>query len=703
MLEAAESRAGISWLLPEKASTVRNQRTREYDPLSMCPVSRRKLRLQELRALALSPNNTSASGAVPPPALPTALSPNAATLPSAAPPASAASPAATPLDPSALQAESQRGRNASPTRTALEMLFSEVDADGSGSLSADELLHMFTQLGETGLDVEAITQIIREVDLNGDGEIQLEELQKLLDAPAIPPAEAAPHLALNFDVNQTVLMIDSAIGGDASAILNMVLSNTSWGRVHPAPPTPEGAVEGGPEEPVWELAGTSPSVQAPAPDLCTYAQHIMGLTETQGVTDVAEVKRRKKRRRAALQGFTAPGAPGEALAKHIMELSQALRLPQDVIDNADPKVLERLGLAGGTAVLLPSFLHMLRELRKQRRSFSVCFRTFGQDLPKIENEYNALCEGIHPLFSQEGVVKLDGSEPDGMPDMRLRLGSSDGSGTWIRDTVGNLSLVLGTLCQPPITEVDSSALEDFYLGVGNNPMAVAPTSPQNQPRPQQAVEVVHGAAEAAQHLHRLLTTPGAGRTLGLRDYYPGWEATGCSAQGGKPLLLERERTDCLQIFFDDHIMAHDAHIVDVRLASDPSSPPLPIAATLGVHLVRAEPLESIRNINFFLEAIAQAETNWRRAYSCRAKLASALMHKAAMIANNTGHEQSFNVTQRGSPGPTKKYVPHAETELVMLASSANTFEANEPWGHINRGEPSTLPPLIPRNGAGMGI
>ena len=47
------------------------------------------------------------------------------------------------------------------------------------------------------------------------------------------------------------------------------------------------------------------------------------------------------------------------------------------------------------------------------------------------------------------------------------------------------------------------------------------------------------------------------------------------------------------MFFDDHILPNDAHIVDVRRADAPAAAPMPIGAVYGIHLLRAEPLSSI--------------------------------------------------------------------------------------------------------------
>ena len=71
--------------------------------------------------------------------------------------------------------------------------------------------------------------LIQDVDVNSDGVVDLEEFMNMLDAPQ-PPKEGRPHLELHFDVNQTIIMIDSAAKADASALLNTVLSNSAWGR-----------------------------------------------------------------------------------------------------------------------------------------------------------------------------------------------------------------------------------------------------------------------------------------------------------------------------------------------------------------------------------------------------------------------------------------------------------------------------------------
>lgn len=70
--------------------------------------------------------------------------------------------------------------------------------------------------------------------------------------------------------------------------------------------------------------------------------------------------------------------------------------------------------------LIPSFFRTLIFLKKQKREFAVCFRTFGTDLPLITWEFNQFCAGNHPCFSGRNgtpLIKFDGSK--GTKDLRI--------------------------------------------------------------------------------------------------------------------------------------------------------------------------------------------------------------------------------------------------------------------------------------------
>ena len=69
------------------------------------------------------------------------------------------------------------------TQDKLLEAFKLFDKDSSGTISADEIKEVLG--GGSGMDESSIDKIIREVDENGDGEIQFEEfchmMSKLAD------------------------------------------------------------------------------------------------------------------------------------------------------------------------------------------------------------------------------------------------------------------------------------------------------------------------------------------------------------------------------------------------------------------------------------------------------------------------------------------------------------------------------------------
>ena len=69
-----------------------------------------------------------------------------------------------------------------------EQAFAMLDKDGGGSISADELKAAFTK-GGSSLSESEIQRVINQVDANGDGELQMDEV-----AMAVCPCWTAPVL-----------------------------------------------------------------------------------------------------------------------------------------------------------------------------------------------------------------------------------------------------------------------------------------------------------------------------------------------------------------------------------------------------------------------------------------------------------------------------------------------------------------------------
>jgi hypothetical protein len=177
------------------------------------------------------------------------------------------------------------------------------------------------------------------------------------------------------------------------------------------------------------------------------------------------------------------------------------------------------------------------------------------------------------------------------------------------------------------------------------------------------IQLIRGGRAIAQYLGEQTRRS---QTLALRDFYPGWEQATCTAPGGKALLIEEDAPDVLQIFFDDHILPSDAKIVCAH-PTEEDLPMLPIAAVYGSHLIRAEPLRSIGEPNYFYDAVMEAENLWRQRGARRQLLAQAL-------SNMTQLRQALGVLAAGGITRECDYTPYYQSDAVLLTPSDTTFE-----------------------------
>ena len=65
------------------------------------------------------------------------------------------------------------------TEEELCAAFRLLDTDGTGTISAVELRHIMTNLGEKLTD-EEVDEMLREADIDGDGQINYEEFVKMM-------------------------------------------------------------------------------------------------------------------------------------------------------------------------------------------------------------------------------------------------------------------------------------------------------------------------------------------------------------------------------------------------------------------------------------------------------------------------------------------------------------------------------------------
>lgn len=104
-------------------------------------------------------------------------------------------------------------------------------------------------------------------------------------------------------------------------------------------------------------------------------------------------------------GFTTAG-PGKRFRKILEEHLELLRWPSDLPAHKELSVKGEDGKLYHW--ILPSFFQLLQDLTSQGIEFSVFFRTFGTDLPRLLMVVQqALEHGTHPLFPVLPELKVN--------------------------------------------------------------------------------------------------------------------------------------------------------------------------------------------------------------------------------------------------------------------------------------------------------
>ncbi|POM62743.1 hypothetical protein PHPALM_28055 [Phytophthora palmivora] len=389
-----------------------------------------------------------------------------------------------------------------------------------------------------------------------------------------------PHVLLYFDVNKTVIMHDPVQGKTLPHILNDLLTERALGRV----------IEDSDGDSKWIWNGEQSLRRGKCntqegEDLESYGTFLRVKFPLSGDPKIA--KYNKHMRKVLRQDFTATGNPGEGLASEHEELLQHLLLPQTEASEAQ---LEEVGLSESPyCFIVPAFFRLLEYLQKNEVKFNLIFRTFGDDLHRVAQEFNCFCEGRHPCFPL--AKPMDGS--NGSVDRRIHLqekgdGETPRFGTFLR-AEGTTALVMGTFKQPKSAD-DTDPLA-FYTSQGDS------------------VQIVQGLSNIHDFLARRWRDSQA--TLALRDFYPYWFHNSEDATAGKLLTLDPvDDTDGAHaMFFDDNILWHDAHIVDARCAHNDSA--LPFEETRELHLMRVEPLDAIQNEAYFVDRFETSLLRWR--------------------------------------------------------------------------------------------
>lgn len=247
-----------------------------------------------------------------------------------------------------------------------------------------------------------------------------------------------PHLSLVLDINKTILLEDPAGGKDVQALLNEIVSEIAYGRVDQLKPQHKQQQSRKWSADLSMSLHVGPRPPGTPPSLVSYASFVH---DTYPDLPAINLKQMKAIRDGLKGTFTLPGQPGHRFASEITMLTEALRLPPGL----SPGLMKAAGLEGQKRVgILPAFFHFLLRLQAEQETqqqqeeeggrgsdtfstsfskspssispasqqkkeasswrFAVQFRTFGEDLPRVIQEFNLFVRGNHPLFPGQRLV-----------------------------------------------------------------------------------------------------------------------------------------------------------------------------------------------------------------------------------------------------------------------------------------------------------
>jgi len=229
----------------------------------------------------------------------------------------------------------------------------------------------------------------------------------------------------------------------------------------------------------------------------------------------------------------------------------------------------------GKYYLVPSFFRTLMYLKKQKKEFSIIFRSFGTELDPVIWEYNKFCSGEHPCFNGRNntpLVKLDGGK--NTKDMRI-----------------------SNACQKAVFYRFGDGINESIMITGNNPR-VNGMHEINQIDEDDDTTIVRDQLDIFQTMLETFKKHGA---MSMSEDYPAWKESGFSNTRAKLLLVDQADYNTQHIFFDDNADEGDDCIVDVRDVI--TGEKVDQGKYMDMYVIKAQPHRAILESDYFIKMI----------------------------------------------------------------------------------------------------
>lgn len=251
---------------------------------------------------------------------------------------------------------------------------------------------------------------------------------------------------------------------------------------------------------------------------------------------------------------------------------------QNVEEDEEKEMIKRI-FESGRMLLIPSFFRMIQELKKNKREFAIVFRSFGEELQDVVDEFNMFCRGSHPLFNgKHGTprIRFDGkSKSKDMIIDQHNLG-------YISRSDLETDFVIGTMKRHPrgetIEEFHSSGIEEGLIATYND-------------LPSIYVAIQERLYKAA--------------SMAIHDDHTYWHRNGETADYGKLLLIDESDFSVQHIFFDDNVQITHGKIIDVRDVVTGET--IPFKKAINKYIFRVDSYRAVVEPDYFYKSLLICE------------------------------------------------------------------------------------------------
>jgi len=452
-------------------------------------------------------------------------------------------------------------------------------------------------------------------------------------------------LILHFALPRTIMTQDMEEGRTTEQELNHVLACMAWGTIDA-------------ETSEFVLESEDPSLDAPHSSLISYSEYV---DRTYPCDYNMKEEARQENMRMGTEKKTTCTNAGEPcvkfkpmfdqVIKNLIHSNKALAKAYDIkkciLDEnevpEDPALDDQRNiLRYGRYQVIPAFFNLLIHLTKERRRFSIVFRTFSEaQLPSIQKELRLFCEGRHPAFSgQNKTQKPPPMNGDKLSrDMRL-----------VDDNIGSINRSSGRM-EFSKRAANTAPAEEV---IGDDGLPLPPVPPKFQPTVYD-FPPFHNAYEGL--MHHVLEKANTAAIVDDQDY---WVKKDWAMDAGKLLLVNHggglAETKVQHVFFDGHIQSGNGCSVDVRDVVN--GDPLSFAQADDVFMHRVDFFQACLDSEYFIKALKTCEVNMSKAILDSRRVA---IESSAAAALSAGALKDL---------PPKEYLYRTVTPALLPALEA---------------------------------